>query len=98
MLSAQIFGFLMSLNIPIFISIALCLFVKLTGKDFIYVKSIAISVLTTFFTFAVVYSSLGLRFLKHSITTHYAALFGMLLFGLILGYLVKEYTDFGNHW
>jgi threonine/homoserine efflux transporter RhtA len=39
-LPAQIFGFLMSLNAPIFIGIALCLLVRLTGKDFIYVKAL----------------------------------------------------------
>ena len=97
MLPAQIFGFLMSLNAPIFIGIFLCLLVKFTGRDFIYVKSIALAELITFFTFAIVYPLLGLN-VKHSISTVYGALFGMFIFGLILGYLVKKYTDFGKHW
>lgn len=98
MLPAQIFGFLMSLISPIFIGITFCLFVKLVGKDFIYLKSIAISQFISVFTTAVVYPSLGLSYLKHSITTYYGAFFGMFLFGIILGYLIKKYTDFGNKW
>ena len=97
LLPAQIFGFLMSLNAPMFIGITLCLLVKFTGRDFIYLKSIVLAELTTFLTFAVVYPPLlGLKFVKHSIPTVYGALFGMFLFGLVLGYLVKKYTNFGD--
>ncbi len=91
---AQIFGFLMSLNGPLFISIALCLLVQLTSKAFTYIKSIALAELTTFFSFAIVYPALGYG--KHSLVTIYYALVGMLLFGLVLGYFVKKYTDFEN--
>jgi hypothetical protein len=98
MFFAQLYGFLMSLSTPIFIAIAFCLLVKLRGKDYIYVKSVAISEFVSVFTITTVYPLLGLRFLKHSITTHYAGFFGMLLFGVILGYLVKKNTDFENHW
>ncbi len=93
--AAQLFGFLMSMNAPIFISIALCLLVKLSGRDYIYVKSIAIAELTTFFTFVAVFPPLGVTYLKHSIATVWGALFGMLLFGISLGYLVKKFTDLG---
>lgn len=97
MLSAQIFGFLISLFTPMAVGVFLCLLVKLTGKDYIYVKSIVLSQAVTLFNFAVVYPFLGLKFLKHSVSTNYAAFFGMFFFGIVLGYFVKKYTDFEGH-
>jgi hypothetical protein len=96
-LPAKIFGFLMSLSTPVVIGIFLCLLVKLTGKDYVYVKSIVLSESITLFTFAVVYPSLGFKYLKHSILTNYIALLFLIPFGIFLGYLIKTYTDFDKH-
>lgn len=96
-LPAKIFGLLMSLSTPMLIGIILCLLVKLTGKDYIYIKSIFLSEAVTFFNFAVVYPSLGLKYLKHSILTNYIALFCLVPFGFFLGYLIKRSTDFDDH-
>lgn len=96
-LPAQIFGFLMSLLTPMLIGVFLCLLVKLTGKDHIYVKSIFLSQVITFTNFAIIFPLVGFKSLQHSITTNYGAFLGMFLFGIVLGYLVKKYTDFKDH-
>ncbi len=38
----------------------------------------------------VVYPALGFNLLRHSLATYYAAFFGMIYFGLVLGYTVKK--------
>lgn len=92
----ELLGFILALAGPVTISILFCLLVKLTGKDYIYIKSIVLSEAIAFFTFAVFYPLVGLKYQKHSITTNYSAFINLIIFGLFLGYLVKRFTDFNS--
>lgn len=96
MFEAELLGFILALAGPVIIAILLCLLVKLSRKDYIYVKSIVISEAIAFFTFAVFYPAVGLKYQKHSIATNYSAFVNLLIFSLILGYLVKRFTDFNS--
>ena len=53
----------------------------------------------SFLMLIVVYPALGFNLLRHSLATYYAAFFGMIYFGLVLGYTVKRIADFNpkNH-
>lgn len=94
MFSAKVFGFLMSLNSPIAIGVMLCVLVKLTGKQHIYMKSIALAMGFTFFMFSVVYPFVGISYIKHSIVTNYVAFTAVIVFGGVLGHLINKYTEF----
>lgn len=94
--SAQLLGLMASLALAGMNGVAIALLIKLTGKDYLYAKSVSVSSAMGFFVFIVIYPALGLDFLRHSITTNYVAFFTFIFYGLVVGYLMKKFTDFSE--
>lgn len=92
---AQFLGLMASLALAGINGVLVALLIKLTGRDYLYTKSVSISSGLGFFIFIVIYPLRGLTFLQHSIITNYVAFFTFILYGLTIGYLMKKFTDFG---
>ncbi len=94
--SARLLGVIISLGVSITNGILIALLLRLTGRDYIYVKSVSVILATGFFAFTVLYPALGLKFLQRSLATNYVGLLLFTLFGLLNGYLFKRYTLVGE--
>lgn len=92
---AQFLGLMASLALAGVNGFLVALIIKLTGRDYIYTKSISLSSAMGFFVFIVIYPARGLNFLQHSIITNYVAFFTFIFYGLVIGYLMKKFTEFG---
>ena len=92
---AQFIGLMASLALAGVNGVAVALLIKLTGRDYLYTKSVSISSALGFFVFIVIYPARGLTFLQHSIITNYVAFFTFIFYGIVVGYLFKKFTDFG---
>lgn len=94
--SAQLLGLIATLVVSGINGVAIALLIKLTGRNYIYVKSLSISSSFGFLLFIVIYPARGLDFLSHSITTNYVAFFTLIFYGLVVGFLMQKFTDFGR--
>lgn len=92
---AQFLGLMASLALAGVNGVLVALLIKFTGRDYIYTKSVSVSSAMGFFVFIVIYPARGLKFLQHSIITNYVAFFTFIFYGLVIGYLIKKFTDFG---
>jgi hypothetical protein len=92
---AQLFGFIASLFMAGLNGVFIAAIIKITGRDYLYIKSISLSSGMGFLVFMILYPALGLNFLQHSIITNYVALFTFIIYGLIIGFLFDKFTDFG---
>ena len=92
---AQFLGLMSSLALAGINGVLVALLIRLTGRDYFYTKSVSISSALGFFVFIVIYPARGLNFLQHSIITNYVAFFTFIFYGLVVGYLMKRFTDFG---
>lgn len=90
----QLYGLIASLGMAGISGVFLALLIKLTGRDYLYIKTASASLGTGLFVFMVIYPSLGLSFLQHSLNTQYVAFFSFIFFGLCMGYLFEKFTDF----
>ena len=93
---AQFLGLMASLAIAGINGVLIAIIINFTGRDYIYTKAVSLSSVMGFFVFLVVYPARGLKFLQHSIITNYVAFFTFIFYGLVVGYLMKHYTDFGG--
>ncbi len=91
---AQLFGLIASLGMAGVSGILIALVLKITGRDYLYIKSISTSSIIGFVVFMVIYPALGLKFLQHSIITNYVAFFTFIFYGVVVGFLFDRYTDF----
>lgn len=89
---AQSYGIISALGMSAFNGVLISLVLKLTGKDYLYIKSITVSMMTGYFIFMFLYPSAGLVYLKHSLTTPYVALVGFTIYGVSTGFLLKRFT------
>jgi len=93
--SAQLFGVITSIIMAGYNGVVIAILIKLTGRDYLYVKSVSVSSGVGLFVFMVIYPALGLNFLQHLIVTNYVALFSFIFYGLVIGALLNQFTDFG---
>lgn len=93
---AQLLGLMASLALAGINGVLIALLIKITGRDYIYTKAVSLSSGMGFFVFLVVYPARGLVFLQHSIITNYVAFITFIFYGLVVGYLMKHFTDFGG--
>lgn len=93
---AQFLGLMASLAIAGINGVLIAIIINFTGRDYIYTKAVSLSSGMGFFVFLVIYPARGLKFLQHSIITNYVAFFTFIFYGLVVGYLMKHYTDFGG--
>ncbi|MFA7467138.1 MAG: hypothetical protein WCY82_02600 [Desulfotomaculaceae bacterium] len=91
---AQLFGLIASLGLAGVSGILIALLLKVTGRDYLYIKSISASSVMGFAIFVVLYPALGLEFLQHSIITNYVAFFTFIFYGVVVGFLFDKFTDF----
>lgn len=92
--AAQLYGVISALGMSAFNGILISLLLKLTGKDYLYIKSITLSMITGYFLFMFLYPEADLDYLQHSLITPYVALGGFAIYGITTGFLLKRYTAF----
>jgi ABC-type multidrug transport system fused ATPase/permease subunit len=93
---AQFLGLMASLAIAGILGVLIPILINFTGRDYIYTKAVSLSSGMGFFVFLVVYPARGLVFLQHSIITNYVAFFTFIFYGLVVGYMMKHFTEFGG--
>lgn len=91
--AAQLYGVISALTMSSFNGVLISLLLKLTGKDYCYIKSIIFSTMTGYFLFMFLYPEADLDYLKHSLTTPYVALGGFTIYGLVTGFFLRAITD-----
>jgi len=92
----QLYGFIASLGMAGVNGVLIAVLLKVTGRDYLYIKTISASSAMGFAVFMVVYPALGLDFLQHSINTNYVAFFTFIFYGGIVGFMFDKFTDFSG--
>lgn len=91
--SAQLHGMIDAIGVSAGNGILLSLTLVITGRDYLYIKSIILSAAGAYFLFLVVYPQTGLG--KDSLLVPWVALFGHTFSnGLLTGYLLKRICSF----
>ncbi|MCW3488518.1 hypothetical protein [Dethiobacter alkaliphilus] len=91
---AQIFGLIASIAMAGVNGVLIAVLLKITGRDYLYLKSISASSAVGFIVFMVLYPAMGLDFLQHSINTNYVALFTFIFYGAVVAFMFDRFTDF----
>lgn len=90
---AQIHGLIDSIGVSAANGVLFCYVLVVTGRDYLYTKSLALSAAGAYFLFLVVYPHTGLG--KDNPYTPWVALFGHTVFnGLLVGYILKKIYSF----
>lgn len=90
---AQIHGLIDSIGVSAANGVLLCYVLIVTGRDYLYTKSLALSAAGAYFLFLAVYPQTGLG--KENPYTPWVALFGHTVFnGLLVGYILKKIYSF----
>ncbi|WP_366923195.1 hypothetical protein MFMK1_000050 [Metallumcola ferriviriculae] len=92
---AQLFGLIASIGMAGVNGILIAVLLKVTGRDYLYIKTISASSAMGFAVFMLIYPALGLDFLQHSIITNYVAFFTFIFYGVVVGFMFDKFTDFG---
>ncbi len=92
----QLYGLIASLGMSGMSGVIIALLIRFTGRDYLYIKTVSASIGTGLFVFMVIYPSLGLNFLQHSLNTQYVAFFSFMFYGLVIGYLFDKFTAFND--
>lgn len=92
---AQIFGFIASIFMAGLNGVLIAVLLKVTGRDYLYIKSISMSSALGFIVFMIVYPAMeGLQFLQHSVNTSYVALFTFIFYGAVVGFMFDRLSEF----
>lgn len=90
---SQVHGMIDALGVSGVNGVFLLLTLKVTGTDYFYTKSVALSAATAYFLFLAVYPNTGL--IKDNPYTPWVALFGHMVFtGLLTGYVLTKIYSF----
>lgn len=90
---AQIHGLIDAIGVSAANGVLFCLVLVITGRDYLYTKSLALSAAGAYFLFLVVYPQTGLG--KDNPYTPWVAIFGHTVFnGLLVGYILKKIYSF----
>ncbi|MEL7567697.1 MAG: hypothetical protein AAGU27_22855 [Dehalobacterium sp.] len=94
--SAQIHGMLDAIGISAVNGIITAYTLKITGKDYLYVKSVVLSAASAYFLFLIVYPITKFPG-KNSLIVPWIALFGHTVFnGLLTGYIINKIYSFNE--
>lgn len=92
---AQFFGILASFGVAIVNGVVIGGLLKLTGRDFAYLKSIVVCSTSVLFAFMILYPALGNTIEQHNILTTYVAFLNNQPFAIISAFLFLRYTTVG---
>ncbi|MBS4031479.1 MAG: hypothetical protein KGZ63_08670 [Clostridiales bacterium] len=94
-LPAQIFGLIASIFMAGLNGVLIAVLLKVTGRDYLYIKSISMSSALGFVVFMIVYPAMnGLQFLQNSVNTNYVALFTFIFYGAVVGFMFDRFSEF----
>lgn len=92
---AQFFGFLATFGVAITNGVLTGGLLKLTGRDFAYLKSIVVCSTSVMFALMVLFPSLGMRAEQHSVLNTYVALLNNQPFAILSAFLFLRFTTVG---